>query len=87
MRLSASLLRKRNFISLIRKRPRTFNRNDGAEGYDVDVRNERDAIRAAYSKVLEWVVQKAHTISTSRVLELGSGTGNLSYGIVETKVT
>jgi hypothetical protein len=47
---------------LIRKRPRTFNRNDGAEGYDVDVQNERD-------------------------VELGFGTGNLSYGIVGTKVT
>src|SRR6516225_5540035 len=35
-------------------------------------------IRAAYDEVLRWVAQEARVISTARVLELGSGTGNLT---------
>ena len=55
-----------------------FNHNDEANGYDNDVRNERDPIRAAYHDVLAWVIREARIDSSSRVLELGSGTGNLS---------
>jgi putative AdoMet-dependent methyltransferase len=55
-----------------------FNHDNEADGYDSEVRNPRDPIRAAYSEVLEWVAKEASIISTSRVLELGSGTGNLS---------
>jgi putative AdoMet-dependent methyltransferase len=55
-----------------------FNHNDEANGYDNDVRNERDPIRAAYHDVLGWVIRQASIDSSSRVLELGSGTGNLS---------
>src|ERR1700730_11797590 len=55
-----------------------FNHNDEANGYDNDVRNERDPIRAAYHDVLAWVIGEARIDSSSRVLELGSGTGNLS---------
>ena len=55
-----------------------FNHDDEADGYDLEVRNEKDPIRAAYDDVLRWVAQEARVISTSRVLELGSGTGNLS---------
>jgi putative AdoMet-dependent methyltransferase len=55
-----------------------FNHDDEADGYDVEVKNGKDPIRAAYNDVLEWVVKEARIISTSRVLELGSGTGNLS---------
>ncbi|MGA8655391.1 MAG: class I SAM-dependent methyltransferase [Chthoniobacterales bacterium] len=58
-----------------------FSHDDEADGYDAEVRNEKDPIRAAYSNVLEWVVKEARIISTSRVLELGSGTGNLSSRI------
>jgi hypothetical protein len=60
---------------------KVFNHDDEADGYDAEVRNEKDPIRAAYSNVLEWVVKEARIISTSRVLELGSGTGNLSSRI------
>lgn len=56
-----------------------FNHDDEADGYDLEVRNEKDPIRAAYDDVLRWVAQEARVISTSRVLELGSGTGNLSF--------
>lgn len=55
-----------------------FNHDDEAAGYDAQVRNKRDPIRAAYNEVLEWVIKEARVTSTSRVLELGSGTGNLS---------
>jgi putative AdoMet-dependent methyltransferase len=55
-----------------------FNHNDEANGYDNDVQNEKDPIRAAYPDVLGWVIREARINSSSRVLELGSGTGNLS---------
>src|SRR5260221_14199168 len=52
--------------------------NDDANDYDADVRNEKDPIRAAYHDVLAWVISEARIDSSSRVLDLGSGTGNLS---------
>jgi protein-L-isoaspartate O-methyltransferase len=55
-----------------------FNHDTEAAGYDHEVRNEADPIRAGYQEVLGWVVQQAQIFPTSRVLELGSGTGNLS---------
>jgi putative AdoMet-dependent methyltransferase len=55
-----------------------FNHDDEANGYDTDVRNQSDPIRAAYHDVLAWVIREARIDSSSRVLELGSGTGNLS---------
>ena len=48
------------------------------DGYDLEVRNEKDPIRTGYDDVLRWVAHEACVTSTSRVLELGSGTGNLS---------
>jgi putative AdoMet-dependent methyltransferase len=55
-----------------------FNHDPDAADYDSDVRNETDPIRAGYQDVLHWVIRQAHITSRSRVLELGSGTGNLS---------
>jgi len=55
-----------------------FNHDAEAAGYDNDVRNEADPIRTGYQDVLRWVVQQAQITPTSRVLDLGSGTGNLS---------
>jgi putative AdoMet-dependent methyltransferase len=55
-----------------------FNHDSEAAVYDNDVRNETDPIRTGYREILSWVVQQAKITSTSRVLELGSGTGNLS---------
>jgi putative AdoMet-dependent methyltransferase len=55
-----------------------FNHDTEAAGYDQDVRNEADPIRAAYQDVLSWVITEAQIKPSSRVLELGSGTGNLS---------
>lgn len=58
-----------------------FNHDEDAEGYDTDVRNENDPVREAYDDALAWVIKEARISSTSRVLELGSGTGNLSSRI------
>ena len=55
-----------------------FNHDEEASSYDTDVRNESDPVRAAYRDVLAWVIKEARIHSLSRVLELGSGTGNLS---------
>jgi putative AdoMet-dependent methyltransferase len=55
-----------------------FNHDNEAANYDSDVRNEADPIRTGYQDVLRWVVQQAQITPSSRVLELGSGTGNLS---------
>jgi putative AdoMet-dependent methyltransferase len=59
-------------------RGEVFNHDDEASSYDTDVRNESDPVRAAYQDVLAWVIKEARIHSLSRVLELGSGTGNLS---------
>ncbi|MBV8098368.1 MAG: class I SAM-dependent methyltransferase [Verrucomicrobia bacterium] len=55
-----------------------FNHDNEATDYDNDVRNEADPIRTGYQDLLRWVVQQARITPRSRVLELGSGTGNLS---------
>jgi putative AdoMet-dependent methyltransferase len=60
-----------------------FNHDEDAGNYDSDVRNESDPVRAAYQDVLTWVIKEAHINSSSRVLELGSGTGNLSCLITQ----
>ena len=55
-----------------------FNHDADAADYDKDVRNEVDPIRTGYGDVLRWVIREAQITASSRVLELGSGTGNLS---------
>lgn len=58
-----------------------FNHDTEADGYDLEVQKGKDPIRAAYNDVLAWVLKEARIVSASRVLELGSGTGNLSSRI------
>jgi SAM-dependent methyltransferase len=55
-----------------------FNHDEDAPEYDLDVRNEEDPIRAGYAELLEWVAREASIGPDARVLELGSGTGNLT---------
>ena len=55
-----------------------FNHDGAAPRYDTIVRNEQDPIRAGYEATLEWVAQSAEIHPESRVLELGSGSGNLT---------
>ena len=55
-----------------------FNHDPDAADYDRDVLDEADPIRTGYDALLDWVTQRAELVADSRVLELGSGTGNLS---------
>jgi putative AdoMet-dependent methyltransferase len=55
-----------------------FNHDPWADGYDQDVRNEAQPIRAGYAEVLAWTVAQAQITPQSVVLDLGSGTGNTS---------
>ena len=55
-----------------------FNHDDDAADYDQDVCNEANPIRTSYQDVLRWTIEEARITPNSRVLELGSGTGNLS---------
>ena len=58
-----------------------YNHDEDADGYDADVAEEGDPIREGYKAVLDWVIQAADIHPGSRVLELGSGTGNLTARI------
>jgi putative AdoMet-dependent methyltransferase len=55
-----------------------FNHDPDAAGYDVEVRDEADPIRAGYEELLRWVAGEAGVLRSDRVIELGSGTGNLT---------
>jgi putative AdoMet-dependent methyltransferase len=57
-----------------------FNHDEDAAGYDADVRNEHDPIRAGYAALLDWLAREAAAGigADATVLELGSGTGNLT---------
>ena len=54
-----------------------FNHDEDASGYDRNVQNEADPIRAGYAALLRWVADRLPGIA-GPVLELGSGTGNLT---------
>jgi SAM-dependent methyltransferase len=54
-----------------------FNHDEDAEGYDVDVLNEDNPVRAGYDKLLDWMAAQAAPTTQCRILDLGAGTGNL----------
>ncbi len=56
----------------------TFNHDADAPGYDKDVSNEVDPIRAGYTALLDWTARSARIDQRHDVLELGAGTGNLT---------
>jgi len=56
----------------------TFNHDAEAPGYDADVVDESQPIRAGYDALLDWVARSAAIAPSHRVLELGAGTGNLT---------
>ncbi len=58
-----------------------YNHDPWAEGYDADVQNEENPIRAGYDETLAWVIEKAQIALTDQVLDIGVGTGNLSARI------
>lgn len=55
-----------------------YNHDNLARNYDRQVQKTDDPIREGYDDVLDWVVEHAEIDATSSVLELGSGTGNLT---------
>lgn len=55
-----------------------FNHDQWAADYDKDVINENNPIRTGYKELLNWVILNAGIGIQSEVLELGSGTGNLT---------
>ena len=55
-----------------------YNHDAWAEGYDQDVADESHPIRAGYSALLDWIAAAAEITPAARVLELGSGSGNLT---------
>ena len=56
----------------------TFNHDADAPGYDADVVDESQPIRAGYDALLHWVARSADVAPSHHVLELGAGTGNLT---------
>lgn len=58
-----------------------YNHDDLAQNYDANVQHKEDPIRKGYDQVLDWVIDYAGIDSKSSVLELGSGTGNLTQRI------
>ena len=58
-----------------------FNHDEDAPGYDADVTREQNPIRAGYASVLRWVAEQAAVTAESRVLDLGSGTGNTALAL------
>ncbi len=55
-----------------------FNHDRQARGYDADVADESNPIRAGYSAALEWVADRCNRAAPAELLELGCGTGNLT---------
>jgi len=62
-----------------------FNHDEDAPSYDQDVLNEAHPIRAGYSELLDSVAAQVQVHTPCRVLELGSGTGNLSIRLNQVK--
>jgi len=58
-----------------------FNHDEWASDYDRDVSDESHPIRAGYGALLDWVIHKADIGKEHEVLELGSGSGNLTEKI------
>lgn len=58
-----------------------YNHDPWADTYDENVQNEAHPIRAGYDATLNWVIASAQITPACHVLDLGSGTGNLSARI------
>ena len=64
-----------------------FNHDEDAAGYDADVLNEDDPIRTGYGELLPWLAEQVNLRGGERVLELGSGTGNLTRMLLDAWAT
>jgi putative AdoMet-dependent methyltransferase len=55
-----------------------FNHDEIAHWYDENVLNEGDPIRTGYNALLDWVSGHPGVVAAEHILDLGSGTANLS---------
>lgn len=55
-----------------------FNHDNQADSYDNNVKNTDDPIRSGYGDLLDWIADQANQKPGKVILELGSGTGNLT---------
>ena len=62
-----------------------FNHDSQAHFYDKEVKNEIDPVREGYSKTLNEIIRLAEINEELEILELGSGTGNLTSKIKKCK--
>jgi ubiquinone/menaquinone biosynthesis C-methylase UbiE len=58
-----------------------YNHDNIAVNYDESIQRTDDPIRQGYQEVLDWVIEHADIDASQSVLELGSGTGNLTARI------
>lgn len=58
-----------------------FNHDDEAHEYDAHVLKEEIPYRAGYEELLSWVAAQVNARGCRRVLDLGTGTGNLAARI------
>lgn len=62
-----------------------YNHDNVAAGYDADVQRDNDPIREGYDALLDWVAETAQVSAGQDVVELGSGTGNLTVRLPPTR--
>ncbi len=55
-----------------------FNHDAEVAGYDADVADESNPVRDGYAATLDWVIARAAAGRDDVVVDLGTGTGNLS---------
>jgi putative AdoMet-dependent methyltransferase len=55
-----------------------FNHDHEVGGYDTDVADESNPVRAGYAATLDWVIEHAAAGQDDVVIDLGTGTGNLA---------
>lgn len=60
-----------------------FNHDEDAADYDHEVQEQSDPIRAGYEELLDWVATQIRDQQNGPILELGSGTGNLTLRLPE----
>lgn len=65
--------------------PRAVNHDRQAAAYDRNVADESHPVRAGYGACLDWVA--SHVAPGERVLDLGSGTGNLGLRLPPCRLT
>jgi len=64
-----------------------FNHDKQVGGYDANVSDESNPVRAGYAAALKWVAERCNLAAAVHLLELGCGTGNLTKRLVAADIT